>query len=219
MFYFCPLALSKLVTKTTGDTNITNISTCQWRIPRTRRNLGLDASRFQLLQQKKMKWKTEYCIWRSELSVHQQPSPTCKMSTGVKNSNPASVASHLNLNILLHKQFLNQTCIYFCVIKKTLIGCGCAKIRADWLNTVLSGQACAAGDKLFWSGLRLYLQSRWLAWFKIAPSQSGCSWKTRSVQGPTKTSTLTAVLYALMGPQNSIFELCNSFGTTRVTKK
>lgn len=107
----------------------------------------------------------------------------------------------------------------FSVIKQTLIGCGCAKIRADWLSTALSEQACAAGDKLFWSGLRLYLQSRWLAWFKIAPSQSGCSWKTRSVHGPTKTSTLTVVLYALISPQNLIFDLCNSFWDSKSNKK
>lgn len=103
----------------------------------------------------------------------------------------------------------------FSVIKQTLTGC--AKIKAEWLKAALSEQACAAGDKLFWSGLGFYLQSRWLLWFKIAPSQSGCRWKTRSVQGPAKTSTLTAVLYALMGPQNFICELCKSFGA-RITK-
>lgn len=39
---------------------------------------------------------------------------------------------------------------------------------------VISGSDPASG---------FYLQSRWLAWFKIAPSQSGCCRKTRSVQG------------------------------------
>lgn len=63
------------------------------------RNLGLDlvASRFQVLKQKKMKWKTEYCIWRSELpemstNNHYQ---YAKSALG-KKTNPALVVSDLN---------------------------------------------------------------------------------------------------------------------------
>lgn len=101
------------------------------------------------------------------------------MSTGVEK-----VQSRLSGLWIKHRHTSAQTVLkpnmrLFSVIKQTLIGCGCAKIRADWLHTALSEPACAAGDKGFWSGLGLYLQSRWLAWFKIAQSQSGCSWKTR----------------------------------------
>lgn len=102
----------------------------------------------------------------------------------------------------------------FSVIKQTLISCFCVRVRSEWPNAVLSERACAAGDKLFWSGLELYLQSRWLVWFKIAPPQLGCRWKTLSAQGPAKSRALTTPLYALRTPQNSIFELDNSFGST-----
>lgn len=118
------------------------------------------------------------------------------MSTGVEE-----VQSRLSGLWLKHRHTSAQTVLkpnmrLFSGIKQTLTGCGCAKIRADWLHTALSEPACAAGDKRSWSGLGLYLQSRWLAWFKIAPSQSGCGWKTRRVQGPRERSMLTAVWWA-----------------------
>lgn len=115
--------------------------------------IGLVASRFQLLKQKKIRWKTEYCIWRWELSelctnnYYQQAG----LSTRRERKTCLILVSDLNLDVLIHKPNMHL----FSVIKQILLSCGCGKIRADWSSAAVSERACAAVDKQFWSGLGL----------------------------------------------------------------
>lgn len=117
--------------------------------------IGLVASRFQLLKQKKIRWKTEYCIWRWELSelctnnYYQQAE--CPPGRKVEAILVLILVSDLNLDVLIHKPNTH----FFSVIKQTLLSCGCGKMRADRSSAAVSERTCAAVDKQFWSGLSL----------------------------------------------------------------